>query len=141
MAPAWLRVMPVTLNSTMLTRHTAELIQCHWWKRFNQRALAFLFKGTVRPATKAGMIIRIVFNSQSARCKECNAPLAVWNDNAYYSRMNALTLCPARLLVIEDDPVLSADLHAYFNDRHHSVTLCRDGHSGLAAAAPSGSIW
>lgn len=61
-------------------------------------------------------------------------PLAVWNDNAYYSRMNALTLCPARLLVIEDDPVLSADLHAYFNDRHHSVTVCRDGHSGLAAA-------
>ncbi|MBL7251268.1 response regulator transcription factor [Alloalcanivorax sp. C16-2] len=48
--------------------------------------------------------------------------------------MNALTHCPARLLVIEDDPVLSADLRAYFSDRHHQVTVRRDGRSGLAAA-------
>src|SRR5690606_18943894 len=27
---AWLRVMPVTANRSMPTRHTAELIQCHW---------------------------------------------------------------------------------------------------------------
>ena len=27
---AWLRVMPVTENSSIPTRHTAALIQCHW---------------------------------------------------------------------------------------------------------------
>src|SRR5690606_8739999 len=27
---AWVRVMPVTANRSMPTRHTAELIQCHW---------------------------------------------------------------------------------------------------------------
>src|SRR5690606_30579110 len=27
---AWLSVMPVTANSSMPTRHSAELIQCHW---------------------------------------------------------------------------------------------------------------
>ena len=45
--------------------------------------------------------------------------------------MNAITTCPSRLLVIEDDPVLSADLGDYFRDRNHRVTLCRDGGEGL----------
>ena len=49
--------------------------------------------------------------------------------------MNAQTFCcPARLLVIEDDPVLSADLLAYFRQRRHQVTVHRDGATGLAAA-------
>ena len=37
--------------------------------------------------------------------------------------MNSITTCPSRLLVIEDDPVLSADLGDYFRDRNHRVTL------------------
>lgn len=48
--------------------------------------------------------------------------------------MNAETFCPARLLVIEDDSVLAADLHAYFSNRRHQVTVHREGHAGLAAA-------
>src|SRR5690606_25838824 len=35
---AWLRVMPVTLNNNMPSRHSAELIQCHKCKVFSQPA-------------------------------------------------------------------------------------------------------
>ena len=52
--------------------------------------------------------------------------------------MNAITNCPSRLLVIEDDPVLSADLGDYFRDRNHRVTLCRDGGEGLTLAREEG---
>jgi two-component system response regulator PfeR len=48
--------------------------------------------------------------------------------------MNIMTLPPARLLVIEDDPVLAADLQRYFGDRHHRVALCHDGDAGLRQA-------
>jgi len=65
--------------------------------------------------------------------KECKV-VDCWNDNTYYLRMNAITNCPSRLLVIEDDPVLSADLGDYFRDRNHRVTLCRDGGEGLTLA-------
>jgi len=65
--------------------------------------------------------------------KECKG-VAQCNDNIYYLRMNAITKCASRLLVIEDDPVLCGDLGDYFRDRHHRVTLCRDGREGLALA-------
>jgi hypothetical protein len=34
---AWFKVMPVKANNNMPTRHTAELIQCHWCRVRNQK--------------------------------------------------------------------------------------------------------
>lgn len=48
--------------------------------------------------------------------------------------MNSMATLPARLLVIEDDPVLAADLHHYFTEQRHQVGLCHDGREGLALA-------
>jgi len=49
--------------------------------------------------------------------------------------MNAIAQIPARLLVIEDDSVLSGHLHDYFSARHYLVSQCSEGLAGLEAAA------
>ena len=49
--------------------------------------------------------------------------------------MNAIAQIPARLLVIEDDAVLSGHLRDYFSERHYLVSLCAEGPAGLEAAA------
>ncbi|MEQ3723275.1 response regulator transcription factor [Alcanivorax sp.] len=49
--------------------------------------------------------------------------------------MNAIVQIPARLLVIEDDSVLSGHLHDYFSERHYRVSQCPEGPAGLEAAA------
>ncbi|WP_272963126.1 response regulator transcription factor [Alcanivorax jadensis] len=49
--------------------------------------------------------------------------------------MNAVAQIPSRLLVIEDDAVLSAHLHDFLSERRYQVTLCADGTLGLAAAS------
>ena len=49
--------------------------------------------------------------------------------------MNAIAQIPARLLVIEDDSVLSGHLYDYFSERHYLVSQCSDGPAGLEAAA------
>ena len=44
--------------------------------------------------------------------------------------MNAIAQIPARLLVIEDDAVLSGHLRDYFSERHYLVSLCAEGPAG-----------
>lgn len=61
--------------------------------------------------------------------------LDLLNDNFYHSRMNAAAQIPSRLLVIEDDAVLSAHLHDFLSERRYQVTVCVDGAQGLTAAA------
>jgi two-component system, OmpR family, response regulator PfeR len=53
--------------------------------------------------------------------------LDLLNDNSYHSRMNAVAQIPSRLLVIEDDAVLSAHLHDFLSERRYQVTLCANG--------------
>ncbi|KYZ87198.1 DNA-binding response regulator [Alcanivorax sp. KX64203] len=48
--------------------------------------------------------------------------------------MTAISPCPARLLVIEDDAVLCTHLQDFLTSRQHQVTVCRDGRAGLQQA-------
>jgi len=50
------------------------------------------------------------------------------------SKMLAVVKMPARLLVIEDDSVLSGHLLDYFSERHYLVSVCAEGPVGLDAA-------
>ncbi len=46
-ATAWFSVMPVMLNSSMPSRHTAALIQCHWCSVFSHQAAALAVGASV----------------------------------------------------------------------------------------------
>ena len=52
--------------------------------------------------------------------------------------MNAPALMPARLLLIEDDPLLGERLQQHLAGQGHLVTVCRRGDDGLAAARDGG---
>lgn len=57
------------------------------------------------------------------------------NNNSYHSRMNAIANLSARLLVIEDDPLLGEHLRDFLVSRQYQVAVCQDGLDGLAQAA------
>ncbi|KAF0806780.1 DNA-binding response regulator [Alcanivorax sp. S71-1-4] len=52
--------------------------------------------------------------------------------------MNAPALMPARLLLIEDDPLLGERVQHHLAGQGHLVTLCRRGDEGLDAARGGG---
>src|SRR5690606_30190588 len=72
MRAAWLRVMPVAVNSSMPTRHTAELIQCHWCSVRNQ-------KPRLRWAVTGSLRVGVAGTSAGGRGRQ--GSIAVENDS------------------------------------------------------------
>src|SRR3546814_10379078 len=66
MSAAWLSVKPVTANSNSPIRLTAELIQCHMWSCFSQKAFRLLL---VAGREDVGACIGLRKNLGRGRCE------------------------------------------------------------------------
>src|SRR3546814_13120602 len=66
MSAAWLSVKPVTANSNSPIRLTAELIQCHMWSCFSQKAFRLLL---VAGREAVGACIGLRKNLGRGRCE------------------------------------------------------------------------